>query len=144
VQLSLFIRRGATPYLLETPVEGLMIAGRFKANQAVQFQDVVLPEFSRSKKIDSFIAYVIDSNSQYDLILGRDFLLKAGIDTCFLSTKMTDWLGQRLKMKPPGFWEDPLNLYIFLHLDEDELEEEHVTEIKESKYEKVDPIEVAQ
>jgi hypothetical protein len=101
--------KGATPYLLETPVEGLTIAGRFKANRAVRFQDVVLPEFSRSKKIDSFIAYVIDSDSQYDLILGRDFLLKAGIDTCF-STKTTNWLGQCLKMKPPGFWEDPLNL----------------------------------
>jgi hypothetical protein len=38
--------KGVTPYLLETPVEGLTIAGRFKANRAVRFQDVVLPEFS--------------------------------------------------------------------------------------------------
>jgi hypothetical protein len=67
--------------------------------------------------------------------------LKAGIDTCF-STKTTHWLGQCLKMKPPGFWEDTLNLYFSLNSDENE--EEHVAEIKESKYEKVDPMEVAQ
>jgi hypothetical protein len=153
---TLFNRRclptGATPYTLDTPAIGTTAAGAFKSTTGVRLEDCVLPEFSRSKKIECINAIVFDAPaSQYDVILGRDYLHHLGIDPQF-STKKMVWMEHTLDMKPPGFWEDPVNLYLSLHMDIDEeavdddddvLDEQHTTEIKHAKYEKVDTMEVA-
>ena len=80
--------KGATPALLKNPLYGITAAGRLTANRIVLLKDIVLPEFSRSKKIDEQWAYVFDLDSHYDIIFGRDFLITIGLDTCF-STKTT-------------------------------------------------------
>jgi hypothetical protein len=40
---------------------------------------IICSEFTRSKRIETLTAYVIDSPCQYDLILGRDFLEDTGM-----------------------------------------------------------------
>jgi hypothetical protein len=101
---------GATPSLLKQPLQGITTAGRLTANRIVHLRDIVLPEFSRSKKIDDQWAYVFDSDSHYDIIFGCDFLLKIGLDTKF-STKTTVWMDQEIAMKSPRFWENPTAMY---------------------------------
>ena len=142
--------KGATPTVLKTPLQGITAAGRLTANRAVLLRDIVLPEFSRSNKIDEQWAYVFDSDSHYDIIYGRDFLLKIGLDTCF-STKTTNWLDRKIPMKPSRFWHDPVSMYSSLSVGEDEDEEEVEETIKcdcfdnmmDAKYAKVDPVEIA-
>jgi hypothetical protein len=140
--------RGATATLLKNPLQGFTAAGRLMANRAVLLRDIILPEFSRSNKIDKQWAYVFDSDSHYDIIYGRDFLLKIGLDTCF-STKTTNWLDRKIPMKPTRFWEDPLAMQASLSVGEEEEEVEETIEcdcfdnMMDAKYNKVDPVDVA-
>ena len=145
---SCCLPKGATPRVMEKPLHGVTAAGKFTANRMVELKDIVLPEFSRQKHIDGQWAFVFDAPSQYDVVFGRDFLLKIGLDTCF-STRTTNWLGQKLPMKKSGFWEDPEQMYLALtpHVEEHENEEAECdcfSKIKDAKYEKVDPRKVAE
>ena len=48
--------------------------------EEVDLQDMVLPEFSCTLRInDTFRCYVMNNASIYDVILGRDFLMAVGI-----------------------------------------------------------------
>jgi hypothetical protein len=123
------------------------VAGAFKSTTGVRLEECVLPKFSRSKKIDCINAILFDApDSQYDVMLGRHYLHHLEIDPMF-STKKMRWMDYTLDMKPPGFWENPMNLYLSLHMDIDEDEvadgdDEYAAEIKHAKYEKVDTREV--
>jgi competence CoiA-like predicted nuclease len=116
----------------------------------VKLKDIILPEFSQTKRIDEQWALVFDSDSQYDIIFGRDFLLNIGLDTCF-STRTTNWLDQKLPMKKSKFWEDPVLMYLALepYVEEFERKENEckcitsLSSIKDAKYEKVNTKEVA-
>jgi hypothetical protein len=129
--------------MLDAPAIGTTAAGSFKSMTGVRLEDCVLPEFSRSKKIECINATIFDApTSQYDVTLGRDYPHHLGTDTRFSTKKMT-WMEHALDMKTPGFWDDPVNLYLSLHVDVDEEEvedeiDEHATVIKGAKYEKVD------
>ena len=140
--------KGATPSLLSQPLQGITAAGRLTANRAVHLRDLVLPEFSCSKKIDDQWAFVFDSDSHYDIVFGRDFLLKIGLDTCF-STKTANWMDHKLPMKSPKFWDDPTQMYQSLIVDnEDEIDKDLDCDcfdnMMDAKYEKVNPVSVAQ
>ena len=96
------------------------------------------------------MGYVFDSNSHYDIIFGRDFLLKIGLDTCFL-TKTTKWMDMEIAIKTPRFWDDPTAMYLLLFID-NEKEEESIEDtidcdcsdnMMDAKYEKVNPVKVA-
>jgi hypothetical protein len=106
-------------------------------------EDCALPEFSRSKKIECInaIAFNVPA-SQHDVTLGRDHLHQLGTDPRF-STKKMVWMEHALDMKTPGFWDDPVNLHLSLHVDIDNVDEQHTTEIKHAKCEKTDTMEVA-
>jgi hypothetical protein len=139
--------KGATPTVIRQPLHGITAAGRFTCNRMVELKDIVLPEFSRSKRIDGQWAFVFDAPWQYDIVFGRDFLLKIGLDTGF-STQTTNWLDIKLPMKKSGFWNAPVSMYLALeqHVEEHENEEAECdcfNKIKDAKYEKVDPREVA-
>jgi hypothetical protein len=141
---------GATPHTLDAPAIGTTAAGSFKSTTGVRLEDCALPEFSRSKKIECInaIAFNVPA-SQHDVTLGRDCLHQLGTDPRF-STKKMVWMEHALDMKPPGFWDDPVNLHLSLHVDIDEeavdddnVDEQHATEIKHAKHEKTDTMEVA-
>ncbi len=143
--------RGATPSLLKNPLHGITAAGRLTANRVVLLKDIVLPEFSRSKKIDEQWAYVFDSDSHYDIVFGRDFLLNIGLDTCF-STKTTKWMDKEISMKSSRFWDDSHAMYLALLVDddkngkslEDSIDCDCFDNMMDAKYEKVDPVKVAE
>jgi hypothetical protein len=150
---TLFNRRclptGATPCLLGTPAIGTTATGNFKSTTGVRLEDCVLPEFSRSKKIECINAIAFDAPaSQCDVMLGRDYLHQLGMDPRF-STKKMVWMEHSLDMKSPGFWDDPVNLCSSLHQDADESvikdksDQHRATEILHAKYEKVDAMQVA-
>jgi transposase InsO family protein len=86
---------------------------------------------------------------KYDIVFGRDFLLKIGLDTCF-STRTTNWLNQKLPMKTTKFWEDPVSMYTALNTDafQDEEAEFYGSKgkntILDAKYEKMDTAKIAQ
>jgi hypothetical protein len=141
---------GATLCVLDTPAIGTTAAGAFKSTTGVRLEDCVLPEFSRSKKIKCINPIAFDAPvSQCDVTLGRDHLHQLGTDPRF-STKKMVWMENALDMKPPGFWDDPVNLHLSLHVDVDEeavdddnVAEQRATEIKHAKHEKMDTMEVA-
>ena len=132
--------QGVTPALDERPLRTVTAAGELQLNRYVHLQGIQLPEFTRSRMIDDHKAMVFSSPSQYDVILGSDFLTKVGIDTLF-SQGATKWLDQTIPMRSPGYWQDPANRYLELYLADIEAEQ-HSVEIKEAKYEAVTPQEV--
>jgi hypothetical protein len=99
-------------------------------NHAVLLRDIDLPKFSRSNKIDNQWAYVFDSNSHYDIIYGRDFLLKIGLDTCFSTKQPIGLIVRSLlsSIKPARFWEDPVAMYSSLSAGEEDVEVEEMIE----------------
>ncbi|MGH7974459.1 MAG: retropepsin-like aspartic protease, partial [bacterium] len=65
--------------------------GIMKSCSMVYLSDVHLPEFSKTRSIPEFEAYVFDDSSgrgSYDIILGRDFLFEIGFTACFLTKLM--------------------------------------------------------
>jgi hypothetical protein len=142
---KLCLPRGATPE--ESPPRNHS-SWSLMANRAVLLRNIVLPEFSRSNKIDNQWAYVFDSDSHYNIIYSRDFLLKTCLDTCF-STKTTNWLNRKIPMKPACFWEDPVAMYSSLSVGKEDVEVEETIEcdcfdnMMDAKYAKVDPVKVA-
>jgi hypothetical protein len=141
--------KGATPTVMQHPLHGITVTGRFTANQMVKLKDVILPKFSQTKRIDEQWALVFDSDFQYDIVFGQDFLSNIGLDTCF-STRTTHWLDQKLPMKKSEFWEDPVLMYLTLqpYMEEFEHNENEckcttsLSSIKDCKYEKVNTKEV--
>ena len=67
---------GAVPTLMNGTRLINTIAGTIPANRTVHLQNITLPEFDKSRKIDGVTAHVFDSDSQWDIIVGRDLLQK--------------------------------------------------------------------
>lgn len=99
--------KGATPSILKTPLQGITAVGCLTANCMVHLCNIVLPEFSRCKKIDDQWAFVFDS--YYDIVFWRGFLLQIGLDTCF-SSKTTNGMDKQLSMKSLQFRDDPTQM----------------------------------
>eukprot|EP00957_Ditylum_brightwellii_P019351 1459699-Ditylum_brightwellii.AAC.1 len=76
----------------------LTIAGTFESKRMVKLTDIALPEFGKTKRIDQLNAYVFDSPCAYDVILGRDFLYRAGLNLNF-EKGYIEWMGQRIQMR---------------------------------------------
>jgi hypothetical protein len=67
--------------------------------------NIVLPEFDRKKRINSHHALVFSGPSRYDIILGRDFLLKIGMELNFKNNWMK-WIDNTVLMKDATFWNE--------------------------------------
>jgi hypothetical protein len=64
-------------------------AGILQSKRYVTLQDIILPDFARTKHIDCVQAHVFDAGStRYDVILGRDFLSMIGIQLNFATHTM--------------------------------------------------------
>jgi transposase InsO family protein len=133
------------------------INGVDKVNQKVILEELTLPEFSATRKIDQKVsAYIFDQESSpYDIVIGLDLLVPLGIDiSC--STKTISWQDEQVTWKPKSYFLDSnLNdsvsyethcFFINSTDDFDEWIESHSTTsvtIKSSKYESIDTDEVA-
>jgi hypothetical protein len=131
---------GAVPLVLSTQATGNTIAGTFNSKNEVWLDDIILPEFTRSRHIKTQRALVFDTPCPYDVILGRDFLRHTGIDVKF-STNSIVWENLEAPMKPPNYWNHDT---IYLMLVDPEFDcFASTTPILDSKYEEIDPFDVA-
>ena len=89
---------GCTPRLLKNPIRSTTVAGTFESKAVVYMKDIVLPEFDRNKRIDGQSALVFDGPCRYDVILGRDFLLKTGMEFDF-GKKIVRWFGNSIPLR---------------------------------------------
>jgi len=108
-------------------------------------EDIILPKFDRSKRIDHNNAFVFTSDSRCDVILGRDFLHKAGLQLDF-QTKSIKWMEHVVPMKDSEFLKQP-QLFLLDLWDDDAFDDEidsHATEMLDAKHEKVDTTVVAE
>ena len=69
------------------------LAGTFTSNQEIQLEQVMLPEFFKTRKIDYVQAKIFTTPCRYDMILGRDLLNDLGI---ILDFKTRVWNGTKL------------------------------------------------
>ena len=64
------------------------LAGEMNVSQAIKLRNLQLPKFDNNQKMDSISALVFEKKCRYDIILGSDFLEKAGITLCYLTRKV--------------------------------------------------------
>ena len=77
-------------------------AGRVQAEEVVILRDLRLPEFDKNRCISQQKALVFDNGKlKYDIILGTNFLLKAGIRLNYSEGKM-EWFNCSIPLCPPG------------------------------------------
>jgi transposase InsO family protein len=82
------------------------IGGGPKITHRVVLQDVILPEFSYTRRISKVNAFVFDQdNVQHDIIFGRDFLNTVRIDVCG-SDLTCRWYGDSIPFHKPDFYKD--------------------------------------
>ncbi|GFH49197.1 hypothetical protein CTEN210_05673 [Chaetoceros tenuissimus] len=129
--------------LTEIPAESFLgFGGTATIHEKVTLQQVILPEFSRSLQIESFDAVVMDGRSNYDIILGRDFLQKIGLILDFKNLQIK-WMNMEISMKPATYWNTLENVQIAFAEYTDEADEEpndgYAAAILPSKYDDVSP-----
>jgi hypothetical protein len=135
--------KGATPVVLKDgPTKLKTIAGDFVSTQSTYLKDLVLPEFDKTGQVEGIVAFIFDAPCNYDVILGRDFLRKAGIDLSFKHGTVK-WLEKMILMKDRDHWDKQENWFLTLDEededDEDDELESYATEILDAKYDKTSP-----
>ena len=122
-------------------------------NQEILLSDIGLPEFTPTQRIPGPIRAIMMKNdhSPYDIIVGMDTMQALGIDiSC--ATKTVTWNGNTIPFRPANYFSD--STFGLSFLSEYEEEDPSILEaarqagyksktILHSKYEKVDPQEVA-
>ena len=66
------------------------LAGNFTSNESIILKHVLLPEFHRTRRLDTLQAKIFDQSCRYDMILGRDLMNDLGIVLNFESKSM-EW-----------------------------------------------------
>jgi hypothetical protein len=75
-------------------------------DQDVLLRDITLPEFSSSQRIPGPICVIVmDTDTQYDLIIGKDVMQVIGLDLHNLS-KTIAWNDHRVPSKPHDYFDD--------------------------------------
>lgn len=106
------------------------IAGTVTTNRYVSLSEISLPEFDKSKLIDGNMALVFDTDCQYDIIAGRDFLEKNGLKLDFQAKTML-WLDLMVAMKSYNFWSSSSNyLSILDEMNDDIVPTQHFESFK--------------
>ncbi|KAI2511766.1 transposition [Fragilaria crotonensis] len=122
---------GATPALHDVERKATTLGGETMSNLSVRAQNITLPEFSKSIRVDHHVFWVHDNeNVRYDAIIGRDLLRELKLDICYSDGTMK-MEGRVLLMKRRG--ETPT----FYINDEEDEDDSYAVEIKDAKYKKV-------
>ena len=66
------------------------LAGNFTANESIILKNVLLPEFHRTRRLDTLGAKIFDQMCRYDMILGCDLMNDLGIVLNF-ELKSMEW-----------------------------------------------------
>jgi len=75
------------PKKLQSRKAVAMLASMRTATEMVWTRGIKWPEFEKNRQIDKQKCLVFDEKCRYDVILGADFLTKAGIDMCATATE---------------------------------------------------------
>ena len=97
------------------------------------------PELSPTAEIKT-TAHVVDSAGNYNIILGRDLLLKIGLDALF-SDESVQWDGNKIPMKPADSTKST-HFYV-QECKSLEAESDRLSKILDAKYDPADLHEVA-
>ena len=81
------------------------LAGNLKTTEVVTLRKIKLPEFDKTKTVDEQKALVFDMPCLYDIILGSDFLFKAGIEIKY-SDATVEWFEHTIPMRDPLKFDD--------------------------------------
>jgi len=92
--------KGATKILLANAREVTTLAGTMRTNEKVYLRDLRLPEFDKNRRIYEIKAPVFNQKTQFDIILGSNFLNKSGIDLKYSNSTM-NWFKNSLKIREP-------------------------------------------
>jgi hypothetical protein len=75
------------------------LAGSYSSLEMVVLHNLRLPEIDKNHNVDQQKALIFDADScRYDVILGADFLSKAGIDVKY-STGTIEWFDNELPLR---------------------------------------------
>ena len=94
------IPRTCKPVSLKSSKNVKTLAGTMSTKEMVVLRDLRLPEFDKNRRIDEQKALIFNKKCRYDIILGSNFLTKAGIDITYSDGTMS-WFGNTLKMREP-------------------------------------------
>jgi hypothetical protein len=100
------------PMMVPT-LAGSTALGVLKVNCAVKLHNLILPEFSRSKRIPKWQFTLFDTPCPFDIIFGRNFLSALKINPCF-STATVHWDSSSIPFKMRSFWTDPSTVSFYL------------------------------
>ena len=84
----------------QPPVRSLMrtLAGTYAPQGTVRMSGMKLPAFDKHRVIDEHEFHVFESDCNYDVILGGDFLEKIGMNLLYKTLEI-DWLGNVMPME---------------------------------------------
>ena len=78
------------------------LAGQLNTQDVITMRDIRLPEFDKNRRINQQKVLVFGNDSiKYDIILGINFLSKAGIKLNY-STGAMEWFDCSIPLHPPG------------------------------------------
>ena len=98
------------------PVSNQTLAGNFTANKEVKQNDILLPEFHKTQRLQMLMAKIFDQECRYDMILGRNVMNELGIVLNF-NTKSMIRDGSTVAMREYDHNHDPTALATNLLLD---------------------------
>ena len=79
------------------PVTNQTLAGNFTANEEVKLHNILLPEFHKTRRLQTLTAKNFDNRCHYDMILGRNLMNDLGIVLDFNNKSMA-WDGSTVAM----------------------------------------------
>jgi hypothetical protein len=118
----------------------------------VELDGMILPEFSRSRRIDeTFVCFVANPDTLNDVILGNDFLQAIGI-ICNGHNNTITWFDTSVPYKPRDYFDNKDQMYVdFLEslsptegFNDDEEHESNIAQILEAKFQKTNIKQVAE
>ena len=140
------IPKGASRLQLPRKKSVTTLGGDFSVGEVVHLRDLRLPEFDKNRCVDENKALVFKGKCRYDVILGADFLGKAGIIINY-EKDICEWLGLTIPMRNANdLMEEDFHAMAesFLVQQEDEdfgedwLENYATPPVLDAKYEKVE------
>ena len=115
-----WISRSKLPPYIRTyhvaPITNQTLAGTFTANEEVKLYKILLPEFHKTRRIQTLTARIFDHGCRYDMILGRNLMNDLGIVLHF-NTKSMAWDGSIVTMREYDQTQEQTSLATNLLLD---------------------------
>ena len=118
------------------------LAGQMSTNKLVHMRDLRLPEFNRCRSISEHKALIFDGPCKYDIIIGADFLTKAGLAIDY-QAKEVNWFGDTIPLREPGLTtQDYVAILeeskLQYEIQEEEYEDCFARDILDAQYEAMD------